>query len=79
MNERNEITRIVTLQLTVIGEKKPNDKMLSADKVANVIRQAMKDGCLEVDDLQVLEVKDFYFPKHEGREAFEEETEGEEE
>ena len=54
-----EITRIVTLRLTIVAKTDGNQKIISKETTGN----RLKNRLSECDDVQVLDVQDFISDK----------------
>ena len=54
-----EITRIITLRLTIVAKLDGNQKIISKETTAN----RLKNRLSECDDVQVLDVQDFISEK----------------
>lgn len=53
-----EIIRIFTVRITDIGKIEGDEKIVSKDKISNLLTRCLKRD-LECDDVQVLDVQDF--------------------
>lgn len=53
-----EITRIFTVRITDVGKMEGDEKIVSKDKISNLLTRCLKKY-LECDDVQVLDVQDF--------------------